>query len=65
MGVVTHPEFRRRGYGTALTWAAIAAARAMGARAALLGATPLGYPVYLKMGFTPICTMRTYEPPDG
>ena len=65
MGVVTHPDFRRRGYGTALTWAAIAAARTMGARSALLTATPLGYPVYLKMGFTPICTMRTYEPPPA
>jgi GNAT superfamily N-acetyltransferase len=61
MGVVTRPEHRRRGYGTAMTWAAVGLARDMGCRAFVLTATDLGYPVYVKMGFVPVCTMRTYE----
>jgi predicted GNAT family acetyltransferase len=65
MGVVTRPEHRRRGYGTAMTWAAVAAARAMGCGAFVLGASEMGYPVYVKMGFAPVCTMRTYEPGDA
>jgi GNAT superfamily N-acetyltransferase len=63
-GVVTVAEERRRGYGTALTWAAVAEARARGCTAAELTATEMGYPVYLKMGFVPVCTYRTYVPPD-
>jgi GNAT superfamily N-acetyltransferase len=62
-GVVTLPEERRRGYGTALTWAAVAEARARGCTAAELTATEMGYPVYVKMGFVPVCTYRTYLPP--
>ena len=65
MGVVTRPEHRRRGYGTAMTWAAIGAARAMGCGAFLLTATEMGYPVYVKMGFRRVCTLRTYEPPEA
>jgi GNAT superfamily N-acetyltransferase len=64
-GVVTVPEERRRGYGTALTWAAIAEARARGCTAAELTATEMGYPVYVKMGFIPVCTYRTYVPPGA
>jgi GNAT superfamily N-acetyltransferase len=63
MGVVTRPEHRRRGYGTAMTWAAVGAARGMGCGAFVLTATEMGYPVYAKMGFSPVCTLRTYEPP--
>jgi GNAT superfamily N-acetyltransferase len=63
-GVVTVPDQRRRGYGTALTWAAIAEARARGCTAAELTATDMGYPVYVKMGFVPVCTYRTYLPPE-
>ena len=62
MGVVTHVAHRRRGYGTAMTWAAVGAAREMGCSAYLLTATEMGYPVYVKMGFTPFCTLRSYEP---
>jgi GNAT superfamily N-acetyltransferase len=62
-GVVTRPEYRRRGFGTAMTWAAVAAARDMGCAAFVLTATELGYPVYRKMGFMPVCTLRTYLPP--
>jgi GNAT superfamily N-acetyltransferase len=62
-GVVTQPAFRRRGYGTALTWAAIVEGAVRGCTATTLTATPLGYPVYIRMGFQPICTYRTYLPP--
>jgi GNAT superfamily N-acetyltransferase len=63
MGVETRPEHRRRGYGTAMTWAAVGAARGMGCGAFLLTATEMGYPVYVRMGFSPVCTMRTYDRP--
>ena len=62
-GVVTVPEARRRGYGTALTWASVAEGRDRGCTAADLTASAMGYPVYLKMGFVPVCTFRTYLPP--
>jgi ribosomal protein S18 acetylase RimI-like enzyme len=62
MGVETRPEHRRRGYGTAMTWAAVGAARGMGCGAFLLTATEMGFPVYVRMGFSQVCTLRTYEP---
>ncbi|HET8627501.1 MAG TPA: GNAT family N-acetyltransferase [Thermomicrobiales bacterium] len=65
MGVVADPAYRRRGYGTALTWAAVAGAAARGCRAVTLTASPLGYPVYVRMGFAPVCTFRTYLPPEA
>lgn len=42
---------RRRGFGTALTWAAVAAGREAGAGVAVLQSTPLGETVYRRMGF--------------
>ena len=64
-GVVTVPRFRRRGFGTALTWAAIAEGALRGCTAMTLTATEMGYPVYLRMGFQPVCTYRTYLPPTN
>lgn len=61
--VNTRPEFRRRGHGTALTWAAVAEGARRGCNAAMLTATVMGYPVYVRMGFRPVCTFRTYLPP--
>jgi len=49
--VYTPPSFRRQGFGTELTAAAVDAGRAAGATAACLEATALGYGVYEKMGF--------------
>ncbi|MGI8551817.1 MAG: GNAT family N-acetyltransferase [Dehalococcoidia bacterium] len=63
--VVTEPEYRRRGFGAALTWAAIAEGVRRGCATAMLTATELGYPVYVRMGFLPVCTYRTYLPPSG
>ena len=62
-GVNTAPEYRRRGLATALTWAAIAEGAARGSTVPMLNASELGYPVYLRMGFVPVCTYRTYLPP--
>jgi GNAT superfamily N-acetyltransferase len=63
--VWTHPAFRRRGYGAALTWAALVEARMRGCTAAVLKATAMGYPLYLRMGFVEVCRMRVYAPPGA
>lgn len=62
-GVVTVPAERRRGLGTAMTWAAIAAGVDSGCTAITLSASAMGYPVYVRMGFVPVCVYRTYLPP--
>lgn len=49
--VAVVPEQRGRGFGAALTWAAVAAGREAGAGVAVLQSTPLGEPVYSRMGF--------------
>jgi ribosomal protein S18 acetylase RimI-like enzyme len=63
-GVQTTEEFRRRGYGRAMTWAAIAEAQRRGCHTIVLTATEMGYPLYLEMGFQNVCSYRTYEPPN-
>lgn len=51
--VGVEPPYRRRGFGEAITWAAFRAGLERGARHAWLGASEMGYPLYLKMGFVP------------
>lgn len=63
MGVVTDDAYRRRGIGTAMTWAAIDAARQRGCTAITLSASEMGLPVYQRMGFIYACTLRTWLPP--
>ncbi|HEX3721174.1 MAG TPA: GNAT family N-acetyltransferase [Nitrolancea sp.] len=63
-GVETLPEYRRRGIGTAMTWAAVAAGRDRDCSAITLSASAMGYPVYRRMGFEPVCVYRTYIQPD-
>lgn len=63
MGVTTDPDYRRRGYGTAMTWAAIAEGARRGCTVASLTATEMGYTVYTRMGFQPVCIFHTYLPP--
>jgi GNAT superfamily N-acetyltransferase len=49
--VGTLRDARRRGVGTAATWAAVAAGRAMGAETIVLQSSAMGFPVYEAMGF--------------
>jgi GNAT superfamily N-acetyltransferase len=49
--VGTLPSASRRGYGAAVTWRAVAAGLERGLRFASLQASPLGQPVYRRMGF--------------
>lgn len=44
--------FRRRGFGEAVTWAAVAAGLDRGATDAWLGSTAMAYSLYQRMGFS-------------
>ena len=50
-GVVTVPRARGRGFGRAMTLAALDAGRRLGMRIATLQATELGLPIYRRLGF--------------
>jgi GNAT superfamily N-acetyltransferase len=59
--VATLPEYRRFGYGEAITRVALARALEHGAASStILHATPLGLPVYLKMGFRPVTQIYVF-----
>lgn len=62
-GVAVLPAYRRRGYGEAITGAAIGEGAARGCTTAALRASAMGYPVYLRMGFVPVCRFVSYAPP--
>jgi ribosomal protein S18 acetylase RimI-like enzyme len=63
MGAVwTAEASRRRGYGAALTWAAIHEGRARGCTTAAHKSSEMGYPVYTRMGFREVCRLRVYAP---
>jgi GNAT superfamily N-acetyltransferase len=62
--VGTVEDARRRGYGAAITWAAIRAGReAWGDRPVILQSSELGLPVYRRMGFREICRYAIWFPP--
>ncbi len=61
-GVVTDPRFRRKGFGTEMTWAAIAEGRRRGCSSIVLSASDMGFPVYRRMGFHTVCRFRIYVP---
>lgn len=63
-GVATAPAYRRRGLGTALTWAAVAEGAARGCTRAALAGLGASYELYKGMGFVPACNHRAYRPPD-
>jgi GNAT superfamily N-acetyltransferase len=52
--VGTLEAHRRRGYGEALTWAAVAAGQRAGCTVASLQASAMGRPVYERMGFAQV-----------
>jgi ribosomal protein S18 acetylase RimI-like enzyme len=52
--VATRQAHRGRGFGTAMTWAAVLAARAQGYDTVVLEPSPIGAPMYRRMGFEPI-----------
>ncbi|MFZ0830339.1 MAG: GNAT family N-acetyltransferase [Thermoplasmata archaeon] len=62
--VGTVPEARGRGFGRAAVWAAIQAGRDAGFRTSALWATPMGRPMYERMGFRPVTQYRIWSPPE-
>ncbi|HZU66218.1 MAG TPA: GNAT family N-acetyltransferase [Ktedonobacteraceae bacterium] len=58
--VCTIPSARRQGIGAAITYVPLLDARAMGYRIAVLQASPMGEPVYRRLGFTSYCTLDAY-----
>ena len=62
--VATPPEHRRRGYGEALTWAAVEEGNRLGCDHSTLQASPMGAPVYRRMGYRDLgtCVQLAYEP---
>jgi GNAT superfamily N-acetyltransferase len=53
-GVSTVPDARRRGIGTAMTWAAAGCARDWGSSAVVLQASEMGRSAYARMGFATV-----------
>jgi hypothetical protein len=63
--VATLEEQRGRGYGAALTWAAVAGGREFGCAIASLQASKLGRPVYVRMGFEHVIDYPNLLPPNA
>lgn len=61
--VATVPAFRRRGFGEAVTWAAIARGAAYGCELSALQASDMGRPIYERMGFRLVSPLRTFHRP--
>ena len=59
--VLTRPEVRRLGIGAALTLAALHDARQLGNDIGVLGASPMGVPLYERLGFREYCRIAVYE----
>lgn len=57
--VATLPGMRGRGLGKAVTLAALLAAKEAGREVAVLEASDMGLPVYLRLGFREVCRLRT------
>jgi ribosomal protein S18 acetylase RimI-like enzyme len=62
-GVATAPEYRRRGFGAALTWGAVRAGAARGCTCVALAGLGASFHLYLGMGFQHVCNHRAYQRP--
>lgn len=60
--VGTSERARRRGIGTAMSWAAIEVGRQWGCEVAVLQASEMGEPVYRAMGFRVVTTYVSFSP---
>lgn len=58
--VATLPAYRRRGFGAALTWRAVADGRAEGCLASALQSSEEGFQVYARMGYRHVADYRTW-----
>jgi GNAT superfamily N-acetyltransferase len=63
--VGTDDGYRRRGIGRAVTLAAVNAAFDLGARLVALQASPMGLPVYEKLGFRAVTGFEVWLPPPA
>ena len=59
--VCTTPEFRRHGYGAAITHRTMVEAAASGAKHAVLGSSPMGQKIYERLGFRSVFSYRLFE----
>lgn len=59
--VATHPELRRRGFGWALTWAALNKGRRLRLETATLQASPEGEGVCRRLAFRVVCRFMEYQ----
>lgn len=62
--VGTDASERHRGYGSAMTWACLAAGRAWGCGIGTLQASDSGFGVYERIGFRTVASYAEYMPPD-
>jgi GNAT superfamily N-acetyltransferase len=60
--VGTMADVRGRGIGRETTLAALRDARARGATLSVLGSSPMGLPVYTRIGFQEVCRIRHFGP---
>lgn len=58
-------EARRRGVGTALTWAAVGASRAWGCDVAVLQASEMAFALYEAMGFRTVVAYAVFQEPSA
>jgi len=61
--VGTVPEVRGLGIGREVTLAPLRVARGLGYRVSILGSSPMGFPVYTRIGFVEVCRVRHFGPP--
>ncbi|MGA8302358.1 MAG: GNAT family N-acetyltransferase [Thermoplasmata archaeon] len=64
-GVATIPEARRNGFGSAMTLAALAEGRSLRYGVGVLIATPMGEPVYKRLGFRELYRVGEFQLPPS